>query len=82
MNANRLVGLGFAIIVAGVLLLANGSSQEENVSTGSFILIGPFPIIFGTGSNGENLAILSVVAGAIMIVLFVIYYRRFATPNP
>ena len=53
-----------------------GSATVAGTSAGGFILIGPFPIVFGTGNNGEGLALLSVVLGVLMVaLLFVMSFR-------
>jgi uncharacterized membrane protein len=75
MNPGKLVGLGLALVVGGILLITLGSLQGGSASSGGFILIGPFPIAFGTGSNGEEQALLSVALGGIMVFLFFVYLR-------
>lgn len=67
---------GFFIILAGFVLVIVGSASQTGVSSGGFILIGPFPIVFGTGGNGGQLAILSVAAGVILIVMTAIWAWR------
>lgn len=64
----RLLVLGFTLVFLGFAIVVVGSLSSGQVSTGGFVLIGPFPIVFGTGGNGSTLALLSVVAG--LIVLF------------
>jgi len=73
---NRLLGAGLLLIVVGMLVVLLGSASEGGVSTGGFILIGPLPIVFGSGTNGEQLALLALVAGIIMIVLLLALARR------
>lgn len=73
---NLLFLLGIAVVIAGLALVALGSAGQANVSTGGFILIGPFPIVFGTGGNGAQLALLSVIAGVVLIVLTGLWARR------
>jgi uncharacterized membrane protein len=79
MNPRSLVGLGFAVVIIGVFLLVIGSLQGGSEFTGGFVLIGPFPIVFGTGPNGGELAILSIVVGGIMILLFLFLIQRIFT---
>jgi len=74
---NRLVELGALLVGAGLVLLAWGSAGQGNLSTGGFILIGPLPIVFGSGSNGWKLALLSVLLGGIMILLALFMSWRF-----
>lgn len=68
--------LGALLVVAGFALVAYGAAGQGNASAGGFILIGPFPIVFGTGSNGGELALLSVLLGALMVVLLLVMALR------
>jgi uncharacterized membrane protein len=76
---NRLVTIGFLLVVVGVVVVILGASSEGSASAGGFILVGPFPIVFGTGTNGGELAILSVILGVIMVVLLVVMASRLRT---
>jgi uncharacterized membrane protein len=79
MNSRNIVGIGFVTVIAGLFLLVIGSLQGGSGSTGGFVLIGPFPIVFGTGPNGGELAILSLVVGGIMILLLLLFFGRIFT---
>lgn len=76
MNTARLAAAGLFLIVAGFLLVALGASTEPGTSSsaGGFILIGPIPIIFGSGPNS---GILVAVAVAITLVMVVVYLVSF-----
>jgi len=76
MNPKSLVGFGIVIVTAGLFLLIIGSLQGGSESTGGFVLVGPFPLVFGTGPSGGELAMLSIVAGGIMIVLLLLFAWR------
>lgn len=65
-----LVVIGIAIIV--VVSVAFGSSG--NVS--GVILIGPIPIVFGSGSDSGWLIAISVVLTIISLVLFLVFNRK------
>ena len=73
---NRLLATGILLIVAGIAVVLLGSASEGAVSMGGFVLIGPIPIVFGTGANGGQLATLALAAGVIMIAAFVILAWR------
>ncbi len=73
---NRLFLLGILVVLAGFALIVYGSAAQGSTSTGGFILIGPFPIVFGSGSNGGLLAVLSVVVGLLMVGLLFIMATR------
>jgi len=62
-------------VLAGACVLSV-SAGEGSVSTGGFILIGPFPIAFGSGPNGPLLSILAVVLGILMLVLLLFAVGR------
>jgi uncharacterized membrane protein len=68
--------IGLAVVLVGFALVVFGSMSQANVSTGGFILIGPFPIVFGTGGSGGQLALLSVVVGVILVVMTALWARR------
>jgi uncharacterized membrane protein len=79
---NKAVILGVLLVVAGVALVACGAASQGNASAGGFILVGPFPIVFGTGSNGGELALLSVLLGVLMIVLLLVMTLRLRRTPP
>jgi uncharacterized membrane protein len=79
-TARLLLYLGFCIVVFGVILVFVGSTTEGGVSSGGFILLGPFPIVFGSGNNGSLLAVLAVTLGILMVVLTYHFSRRMAAP--
>lgn len=66
---NGLLFLGLSVIMVGMAFVVLGSADQGSVSTGGFILIGPFPIVFGTGPNGGQLATLALVVGLLMVAL-------------
>jgi len=73
---SRLLTLGLVLVVAGLAVMVAGSATAAGTSIGGFILIGPFPIVFGTGNNGEGLALLSVMLGVLMVALmFALSFR-------
>ncbi|HYC12166.1 MAG TPA: DUF131 domain-containing protein [Nitrososphaerales archaeon] len=66
---SKLLTVGILLVVVGLAVMVAGDAAEAGVSTGGFILIGPFPIVFGTGSNGGELALISAVLGVLMVAL-------------
>ena len=79
MNSGRLLWLGALLLTAGIVTLTTALTTSGNGSAGGFILVGPFPIVFGSGKNGDVLAWLSVVLGLMMIVLLFLISRRFVS---
>ena len=76
----KLLAAGIVIIVAGMIVLGISAAGQGQGSAGGAIFIGPFPIAFGTGPGGASLALLSVVIGAIMIGLTLVWLRAARTP--
>jgi len=74
---NRLLVVGFLLVVVGVAMAGAGSAEEGNVSTGGFVIIGPVPIVFGTGSDGGRSALLSAVLGGLMLAIMLLMALRF-----
>jgi uncharacterized membrane protein len=65
-----LVFVGFAVItVVSVFLGGSGS-------VGGIILVGPIPIVFGTGPDAGLLIVISIILTATSIILFLILNRR------
>ena len=72
----RLLLAGLVILLLGFGLIFVGSATEAGVSTGGIVFVGPFPIAFGSGPNGSGLALVSVVIGAVMIALVMLWGWR------
>ena len=69
--------VAFAAIFVGVLLIALDSSTNlGTTSAGAVILIGPIPIILGTGPYSFPLIALSVGVTIVAIVFFLVLRRR------
>jgi uncharacterized membrane protein len=76
---NKLLVVGLLIILVGMALVVLGSASQGSVSVGGFILIGPFPIVFGTGTNSGQLAALALAVGLLMLVLVSVLAWRLAS---
>ncbi len=70
--------VGVALLLAGFVLLAAGSSGQGRGSAGGVVFIGPFPLAFGTGPEGWQLALASVVIGGVMLALSLLWGWRFS----
>ena len=66
-------------MIAGAAMLAYGSLDQTNASLGGFILIGPIPIVFGSGANGGEVALLSFLMGGLVVVILALLSRRHRT---
>jgi uncharacterized membrane protein len=78
MNSTNLASLGMLIIFAGFLVVIVGAvlGADGSTSSGGFILIGPIPIVFGSGPNSS---MLTSVALAISAVMIAVYFVSFLT---
>jgi len=75
--ASLLFLVAFAAIFVGTLLIALGSIPNLGTSSaGAVILIGPIPIILGTGPYSFPLIALSVGVTIVAIVFFLVLRRR------
>ena len=72
----KLMTVGLLIFLLGLALIFLGAATEGGFSAGGFILIGPFPIVFGAGPSGVTLAILSIALGAAVLALVFLWSRR------
>jgi len=86
MDAGTLQSLGIALIFAGmlvilvaILLLFLSSVKTEGKAKGAgAIIIGPFPIIFGTDKESvKTVLLLSLALTVLLIILMVIFYLLF-----
>lgn len=69
--------VGFSLIFAGVILLVVSSFISDNTaSTGGIIIVGPIPIIIGSGRHGPFLILLAVVLTVFCLVLFFLMHRQ------
>lgn len=75
--SQRLFYVGLLIFLAGFGLLFAGSMGQGGVSAGGVVFIGPFPIAFGSGPGAWNIALGSVLIGAVMVFLLLVWGLRF-----
>jgi uncharacterized membrane protein len=74
-----LIFLGILITVVAVLLFIAGLKGEAKARGGGAIIIGPFPIIFGTDKESiKDVLILSIVLIAILVALTVLLHFLYA----
>lgn len=76
---------GFLLIIIGMLILFGGffysiykSNYEKEVKGGGIIMIGPFPIIFGSDTDSlKFVSILAIILMVISIIFMILTYTRF-----
>jgi uncharacterized protein (TIGR00304 family) len=83
MDPETLYGLGIALISAGILvifvaiilLFISNIKGEGRVKGGGAIIIGPFPIIFGTDRQSiKTILLLSTTLTILLTILIIIAY--------
>jgi uncharacterized membrane protein len=76
MKPAQLLPIGLGLIFLGFLVVAVGTFSGINGSTsaGGFVLIGPFPIVFGSGPDS---AFLVSAALAVSIAVVGVYLASF-----
>jgi len=83
MDVETLRLLGTALIVTGIviiglatlLLFVSSIKGEKKVKGGGAIIIGPFPIIFGTDKEStKTVLLLSIILTLLLIIATVIFY--------
>jgi uncharacterized membrane protein len=69
--------LGITLVFVGIAVLIVASFVfGGSGSVGGVILIGPFPIVFGTGPDAGWLLTISVILTVVSVILFLIMNRR------
>ncbi len=69
--------LGVFIILAGITITVAVTLLfgESAGSFGGFILIGPFPIVFGVGPEATWLALFAIIIGILSVILLLLLWR-------
>lgn len=68
-----LMGL-IVIFVAMVLLLFSSTNGEKKVKGGGVIIIGPFPIVFGTDRKSVKIIlVLSIILTVFVLLVSIVY---------
>jgi uncharacterized membrane protein len=76
MNPERLVFLGIVIIFVGFLVVVLGVFAEPggSSSSGGFILVGPIPIVFGSGPNSRMLATVGLAITVVVVAFYIVSF--------
>ena len=76
--ATLLFSVAFAMIVIGMLLITAGSITGSNsgVSGGAVLLIGPIPIILGTGPYSFEMIVVAAVLTVLALGFFLLVRRK------
>ena len=74
-----LLTLGIALVLLGFALIAIASLLSRESEFGGVVLIGPFPIIFGSSARAAALAIAMVLFILLALLLFHILQKPWAS---
>ncbi|TET63759.1 DUF131 domain-containing protein [Candidatus Bathyarchaeota archaeon] len=87
MDAEMLYGVGVSLVFAGILIILvavvllfvsgirTSGSEKGKVKGGGAIIIGPFPIVFGTDKESiKTVLLLSIVLTILLAIITVIGY--------
>ncbi|MEM3696755.1 MAG: DUF131 domain-containing protein [Candidatus Bathyarchaeia archaeon] len=83
MDAQTIYSLGITLIFAGIfivllaffLLFYSSAKEVGKIKGGGALIIGPFPIIFGTDKESvRTVLILSIILTVLLIAAMVIFY--------
>jgi len=86
MSVETLYGLGTALIIAGILvvlvavllLFISNIKGGAKMRGGGAIIIGPFPIVFGTDKESlKTVLILSILLTVMLVVITIVFYMLF-----
>ena len=71
-----LIIVGFVIVfVAAVLMISSAAKSKGSLRGGGVVIIGPFPIIFGTDKESVKvLLILSIILVSVLFVFSIILH--------
>ncbi|MDG6909198.1 MAG: DUF131 domain-containing protein [Nitrososphaerota archaeon] len=72
----KLLAVGLLMVVAGFGLVFVSSLAQGGGSVGGVVFIGPFPVVFGSGSAGWPLALASLLVGAVTVGLTLLLVYR------
>lgn len=73
------ISVGIILLFTGILLIAVGmisqavKSKEAEVRGGGVILIGPFPVVFGSDVEAAKTVILLTIL--LILIAFLLFYR-------
>jgi len=63
--------LGFLVLFGGmILIMLGGAHSNLEGSFGAIIFIGPFPLVFGQGSESPTLLVIGLMIAVVMTLMF------------
>jgi uncharacterized protein (TIGR00304 family) len=67
-----LIVTGIIIIFASIILASKGSAKKGRVRGAGIIMIGPFPIVFGTDKKSVKTVLTMALALTIIVLIIII----------
>jgi uncharacterized membrane protein len=74
----KLLDLGLVLVLVGFFFIAIGCAGGV-ASVGGVVFIGPVPVVFGSGPAGDRLALISIIIGAIMMMILLAWAWRLSS---
>lgn len=86
MDPQTLYSLGVTLILAGIsviiiavmLLFVSSIRGKTRVKGGGVVVIGPFPIVFGTDKESIKTVLLLSIALMIITIIFIVIFHLFS----
>ena len=70
-----LILIGFFVIFAGVLLAAS-KAEKGRAEAGGALIVGPFPIVFGTSTKALVLTVVAAIALLAIALILLLLFRK------
>jgi uncharacterized protein (TIGR00304 family) len=64
--------VGITVIVAAIILMAVGGAKKGKVRGVAVIMIGPIPIIFGSGKKSVKVVALALALTVVVLIIIVL----------
>lgn len=69
--------IGFFLIFVGIIILMVATVLSDgSANFGAFVLIGPFSIIVGAGSEAPWMILFAIILGVLSIIMFLVLRRE------
>jgi uncharacterized membrane protein len=75
--ASKLFLIGLSLIFIGIVLVGiGGMLSNASGASGTIVIIGPIPIIFGKGENISSIILIAVLLTIACMIFFLLAQRR------
>lgn len=82
-KAQTLLLAGFFVILVGIIILIIAAVLDggDSTSLGAIVIIGPIPLVIGTGPDTRWMILFAVILTATTIIMFLKYRKEPKTSN-